>query len=177
MTLAFSLHPITSTDIPALVAIENRLFDDSDGRLSARNFRYHLKAKNLLWVAKGQIDRCQLEGLDQVAGYLLVLIYRKSARLYSIGVLPEFQKLGIASALIKQAISQIQLIGKDKMVLEVKVANQAAITLYQHLGFHAKKVVAGYYYDGTDALRMEKKLPLLEASTTDAQNDKNIKSV
>lgn len=151
MAAAFSFHSGTPTDIPALVAIENRLFDDSDGRLTARNFRYHLQAQNFLLVATAH-----QQGLEQIAGYLLLLIYRKSARLYSIGVLPECQNQGIASALLGQAIAHTQTLGRKKMVLEVKVANQAAIALYQRLGFYAKKVVIGYYYDGTDALRMEK---------------------
>lgn len=149
MAAAFSIHLGTSTDIPALVGIENQLFDDSDGRLTARNFRYHLQAQNLLLVASAPP-----KNTAQVAGYLLLLINRKSTRLYSIGVLPQFQHQGIASALIAQAIAHSQLLRKQKMVLEVKVANQSAIALYQRLGFHADKVVPGYYYDGADALRM-----------------------
>jgi ribosomal-protein-alanine N-acetyltransferase len=151
MATAFSFHLGTSTDIPALVSIENRLFDDSDGRLTARNFRYHLQAGNLLLVASDQRPAS-----TPVAGYLLLLIYRKSTRLYSLGVLPDFQNQGVASTLLQQAITHTQSLGKPKMVLEVKTANQAAIALYQRMGFHAKKVVRGYYYDGTDALRMEK---------------------
>jgi ribosomal-protein-alanine N-acetyltransferase len=148
---SFTLHPGTAADINELVAIEQMLFDDSDGTLNARAFQYHLKSNNLLWVAKSSRD-----GSEQVAGYLLMLIYRKSARLYSIGVLPNFQKLGIASALMQRALEQVSQLNKNKIVLEVKVANTSAIALYKRLGFADKKVVKGYYYDGSDALRMEK---------------------
>jgi ribosomal-protein-alanine N-acetyltransferase len=42
--------------------------------------------------------------------------------------------------------------------LEVRVTNEAAISLYKKLGFEVTRTINGYYSDGEDAYVMTKKI-------------------
>ena len=154
MQKLYSIGRSTLSDLDKLVDIENKLFDYSDVKLSRRAFRYHNNSQNLLLVARAKRGKNSI-----ISGYLLVLLYRRSARIYSVAVIPEYQKLGIASALLDISIKMAANLGRVKMALEVKVSNESAIRLYKRLGFICKKVIPGYYMDRTDAFRME--MPLM----------------
>lgn len=146
----YLIEQSTISDLDELIDIENKLFDYSDVKLSRRAFRYHNNSQNLLLVSRVKKGKNSV-----ISGYILVLFYRKSARIYSVAVIPEYQKLGIASALLDNSIKMSANTGKAKMALEVKVSNESAIRLYKRLGFTCKKIIPDYYLDGTDAFRME----------------------
>ncbi|OGT34029.1 MAG: hypothetical protein A2W28_02710 [Gammaproteobacteria bacterium RBG_16_51_14] len=141
-------------DLDALVNIENEIFDRADSQLSRRAFRYHINSHNLLLVAKSRAGENTV-----VSGYLLALLHRKSARVYSIAVRTGYQKQGIASALLSSAIRAVSDLGIERIALEVKVVNDNAIKLYQQFGFSRRKAIPDYYPDGMAALYME--MPLV----------------
>ena len=99
--------------------------------------------------------------LDQeIVAYVLIL-YRTGtnlARLYSIAVMPECQGKGVARQLMESA----ETAGRERlcafMRLEVNVNNTAAINLYEKSGYRTIDTITDYYEDGTDALRMEKRI-------------------
>lgn len=71
----------------------------------------------------------------------------------TIGVLPEYRRLGIASALLLQCEA---LLGTPRIRLNVRRSNQEAIELYRKLGYYTVSTWQGYYHDGEDALIFEK---------------------
>jgi ribosomal-protein-alanine N-acetyltransferase len=44
------------------------------------------------------------------------------------------------------------------MKLTVRISNQPAISLYEHLGYHTSDIWRAYYNDGEDGLVMSKRL-------------------
>ncbi len=76
----------------------------------------------------------------------------------SIAVMPQSRRKGIASALIKKSLEGIEYYKGKQCFLEVRVTNEAGISLYKKLGFEITRTVNGYYSDGEDAYVMTKRL-------------------
>jgi len=82
----------------------------------------------------------------------------KKGHVISIAVLPEHQRKGIGTALMKEAIAGMRIYKGKECYLEVRVSNTPAVNLYKKLGFESSKVVHGYYADGEAAYIMSCKL-------------------
>jgi ribosomal-protein-alanine N-acetyltransferase len=72
--------------------------------------------------------------------------------------MPQYRRRGIAQALIKRALDGMQFYKAKQCFLEVRVTNDAAISLYKNLGFAVTRTINGYYSDGEDAYVMTKRL-------------------
>lgn len=73
----------------------------------------------------------------------------------TIGVLPQYRRLGIASALLDQCE---QLMGQPAVRLCVRKSNAGAIQLYGQRGYQFVSLWNRYYSGGEDALVLEKKM-------------------
>ncbi len=142
------LRRALSSDVSALYALEQTLFSAENFPLSRGSFAYHVK-NNLLYVA-------QLN--TEIVGYVLVLIKRSKAKLYSLGVSTLYRGKKIAQKLINKAIEEVKMLHFSYLLLEVRVDNAAAISLYFKLGFYTRKRLEKFYLDGCDAYLMEYKL-------------------
>lgn len=93
----------------------------------------------------------------RAVGYVLLLFRRgaKAARLYSLAVQPRSRGAGVASALVQAAARCAIERGCDRLRLEVRASNGAAVRLYEGEGFKILKRSPGYYVDGETALHME----------------------
>lgn len=105
----------------------------------------------------------------RVAGYIMCRIevglsnfglggLIRKGHVVSIAVLPTARRKGIAQALIKTALEGMQYYKAKQCYLEVRVTNDAGISLYKKLGFEVSRTIHGYYSDGEDAYVMSKKL-------------------
>lgn len=150
MSAPVRLRPATEGDIDALVALENRSF--STDQLAARNFRHFLRCGNCV-LPVATIDRT-------LAGYALVLFRANSsaARIYSIAVSADCRGRGIGEQLLAAAEQGARARGRDRMRLEVRPDNAAAIAMYEKNGYRRFGTFPAFYEDGTDALRLEKLL-------------------
>jgi len=82
----------------------------------------------------------------------------KKGHVISVAVLPERQRRGIGTALMKEALSGMRFYKAKECYLEVRVSNTSAVGLYKELGFESLRIVRGYYADGEDAYVMSLKL-------------------
>ncbi|MCP1326249.1 ribosomal protein S18-alanine N-acetyltransferase [Halomonas sp. 707D4] len=84
---------------------------------------------------------------DDVAlvGYALVACLPFEAELQAIGVLPERRGQGVGRVLLQAVIAQARAWQSERMLLEVRAGNLAAITLYERLGFGVDGRRKGYY--------------------------------
>lgn len=78
----------------------------------------------------------------------------KKGHVVSIAVLPEYRKKGIGKALVEEAIKGVKIKKCDELYLEVRCSNNAAVRLYENLGFIIKQRLKAYYRDGEDAYLM-----------------------
>ncbi|NHJ48405.1 MAG: GNAT family N-acetyltransferase [Asgard group archaeon] len=82
----------------------------------------------------------------------------KKGHIISIAVLPKYRRLGIAQKLMEAANKAMRFHDVKEVFLEVRESNQAAINLYQHLGYVPHKVSKRYYSDGESAIIMISKV-------------------
>lgn len=86
------------------------------------------------------------------------LIVRNNAMVWEIMQLvidPLQQRQGLATRLLNFLIRHAKKNQIEKIQLEVRASNQAAIALYQNNGFQNVGVRKKYYTDGEDALLMD----------------------
>jgi ribosomal-protein-alanine N-acetyltransferase len=82
----------------------------------------------------------------------------RKGHVVSIAVLPQYRRRGVAQAVIKKSLEGMEYYKAKQGFLEVRVTNEAAISLYKNLGFEITRTINGYYSDGEDAYVMTKKL-------------------
>lgn len=172
---AFTLRKAGLRDLDRLCALEDAAF--AGDRLSRRSLRDFIRSRNAhlvvaeaaprTWNDAGkasQLDfgftRIEPEDKRRLAGYALALFREGTqvARLYSIAVAARARGRGIARALIEAAEAAAIERGALSLRLEVREDNEAAIQLYEKLGFRRFGRTAGYYEDGTAAFRYGKTL-------------------
>lgn len=100
------------------------------------------------------------ESKEGPAGYVLLLFRRgtKAARLYSLAVSAAARGKGVGEMLVQSAARCAISSGCDRLRLEVRVSNGAAVRLYENSGFRVLKTLPSYYEDGETALHMELRL-------------------
>ncbi len=147
---AIEVRPASLDDLDTLVAIEERCF--TTDRLTRRSFRYMLtKAHAVTLIA---------ERNGVTVGYALVLYSRGTsmARIYSIAVLQEYRRDGIARRLVEAAEEAARAEDRVQMRLEIRRDNPASIGLFTQLGYEEFGELADYYEDHMDAVRFQKSL-------------------
>lgn len=80
------------------------------------------------------------------------------ADILTVGVLPSHRRKGIAREFIAEMESWCRQRKASAMMLEVEISNEAAITLYQSLGYIKISIRMDYYGPGKDAQVMRKEL-------------------
>jgi ribosomal protein S18 acetylase RimI-like enzyme len=135
-------------DLDALVDLEKRSFDTD--RVSRTQYRRHIDSKTgIVLVA---------EAGGRFAGSALVFLRDGSrrARLYSIAIDHNSRGLGVGGALFRAAEAAARERGRDRLYLEVREDNAAAIGLYESRGYKHVGTLPGFYEDGAPARRYEK---------------------
>ncbi|WP_108652359.1 ribosomal protein S18-alanine N-acetyltransferase [Dongshaea marina] len=82
--------------------------------------------------------------------------------MFNICIAPAFRRRGLGRQLLEHLIGQLKQKKADLLWLEVRRSNQAALNLYQELGFESQGVRKDYYPAESgreDALVMRLTLP------------------
>jgi ribosomal-protein-alanine N-acetyltransferase len=82
---------------------------------------------------------------ERVIGYIIYWHIREDVQVNNIAVHPDFRGRGIAEALMRHVIDKVRANGATFMTLEVRVSNDAAVTLYRKLGFEVLGTRKNYY--------------------------------
>ena len=94
------------------------------------------------------------EGAELV-GYVINSRYVDAWHVMNVAVDPGRQRRGIATALLERLFELTHDDERRGYTLEVRVSNEAAVRLYEQLGFEARGIRRGYYTDNReDALIM-----------------------
>lgn len=110
------------------------------------------KAYDFPWTRKGfenSLDQglnyvfCDAEGNG--LGYVCVLTVLDEAHILNLCVAPKYQKQGVARMALNSLRSKLQESGFKLLLLEVRVSNRAAISLYESFGFNRDGVRVNYY--------------------------------
>jgi len=71
-----------------------------------------------------------------------------------LAVREEHRREGVATALLRRALSLLESVGAASVKLEVRADNEGATRLYRQFGFEHRKTIPNYYSNGEDALVM-----------------------
>lgn len=146
-----TLRPARADDLDALCDLELACFE---GDFFSRRQLQHLltRAHASTWIAVAA-DGAAL-------GYGMLLFRRNSpnARLYSFGVHPDARGAGVGWRLLERLEQEAKERDINKMILEVRADNRAAMRLYRRAGFLPRRWLEDYYDDGCAAWQMDKLL-------------------
>lgn len=137
-------------DVPALARIER---DSFDSPWSADEITKDVTSDDgSIYVAVALIG-------DERAGYADMRIIKGESQIYNIAVAPEFRKQSIGEALLDHMVRKSEELGLSIITLEVRAGNEAAMALYEKMGFRNVGTRPGYYAKGSeDAVLMDKVL-------------------
>jgi ribosomal protein S18 acetylase RimI-like enzyme len=145
-------RPANLADLDELVRLERAAFPREDW-FPRHQFRELLEtpAQHTVLVLPG-------DSPPRLAGNI-VLFWRKNSptgRIYNLVVDPALHKGGHGTRLLEAAEDAARARRCQRLVLEVRANNAPALAFYKRRGFRHFGTLAGYYPDGTAALRMEK---------------------
>lgn len=142
----FSPRPACIDDVPQVAEIEARSIRPpwSEESFAAEIGKSHAH----FWVVTDD------ETDSNVLAYVVFSFPAEQAHIQTIAVHPEQRRRGIGEFLIRRMISFVMRKGGDSIVLEVRKRNEAAIRLYQRLGFVVVRSMKGFYPDGEDGFAM-----------------------
>ena len=86
----------------------------------------------------------------ETAGYIGVQEICGEGYVTNVAVLPQYRRKGIGERLVREAVRGAKLRGCDFLSLEVRVGNEAAIRLYERLGFQRQGRRKAFYRDPTE---------------------------
>jgi [ribosomal protein S18]-alanine N-acetyltransferase len=82
---------------------------------------------------------------ERIAGFVVITIGGGDAEILTLAVDPEWRRYGVASAVLRCAMTDAIERGAEAMFLEVGVTNNGARTLYKQLGFARVGRRTAYY--------------------------------
>lgn len=89
---------------------------------------------------------CQVMELDgKMAGYGVLTLGGGEAHILNLCVAPGMQGRGLGRAMLEHLLEAAQRLHAETVLLEVRPSNQAAVHLYQSLGFNEVGVRNAYY--------------------------------
>ncbi len=139
---AFTLRELRRADVDAVVAIETVSFSDpwTEGM-----FADDLAAPGRAWI----VAECG----GEVVGYAGVAMIGDEAHLLNLAVREDHRREGIGRALFARASEEAARMGAERLTLECRKSNTAAIALYESMGMVRAGVRPGYYArTGEDAV-------------------------
>lgn len=152
--IVFSLFDNENT----LKEIMDMIAKDLSEPYSIYTYRYFIFGwPELCIVARHQTE----SGTGKLAGVIICKADRENRRkrlrgyIAMLAVDKELRGKGIGSFLAEKAISKMQQMGCDEVVLETELINKSALSLYEKLGFFKDKRLRKYYLNGGDAYRLK----------------------
>ena len=129
-------------DLPAILALERAGFA-ADEQWSDRSWAGELLGEGrTVLVARA----------EQPLGVISLRTTGELADLHRLVVAPGHRRTGVGAALTRAGLDAVRHLGVQAVVLEVDYANEAAIALYQRVGFEQLTARRDYYGPGRDAL-------------------------
>lgn len=122
-----------AADIGAVVDAETRCHEFP---WTAGNFADSLAAGYGAWVAREE---------GRMTGYAVMMRAPDEAHLLNITILPELQRCGRGSALLRHLFAAAGAWGATRMLLEVRPGNVSGLALYRRHGFAEIGRRRGYY--------------------------------
>ena len=152
--IPFVVEKMTLDDVPAVVAIEERVFAVP---WPAYAFEYELayNHRGRFLVVRLLPPLASSQESIPLLGYGGLWLMGDEAHLCTLAVHPDWRRRGIGELLLIHLIGHATADNADMLTLEVRASNTVAQQLYEKYGFRALGLRKRYYSDNhEDAIRM-----------------------
>ncbi len=129
------IRNMTAEDIPAVVEIEKECFSLP---WSEKSFAESIAREDTIFLV------CE-ENTDIITGYIGMYLSFDEASITNVAVASQFRKKGCGEQLVIAAKEAAKAAGADSIFLEVRVSNEAAISLYKKQGFENLGIRKKFY--------------------------------
>lgn len=147
----YDVRPLAPNDLDEVLRLNLRCFENGEN-YTKHTFSYLLSQPNAICFQVVTAEK-------RMAGFLFVLVGEDGiAHITTVGVAPEHRRRGLAERLLDNLERTLKEKGVASVVLEVRVSNRAAQSLYRASGFFVTQRISGYYNDGEDGYLMVKAL-------------------
>ena len=137
-----SILPARLDDLPAIMGLEQAGFPAAE-QWSERSWRGELLGeRRTIMVARAQ----------HPVGVISITTVGELADLHRLVVEPRSRRQGIGADLVRAGLEIVRQLGIHAVILDVAYHNEAAIALYQQLGFEQLSARQHYYGPGQHAL-------------------------
>ncbi|MCF4122721.1 ribosomal protein S18-alanine N-acetyltransferase [Antribacter sp. KLBMP9083] len=166
------LRPLRASDFDRVLELERLLF----GRGA---WTYGMLAEELAGLGRWYVVATDAgepgtgktaAGPEPVVGYAGLWFDGDVTQVMTIGVDPAYQRRGVGRTLLQALVDRSRQLGAEAVLLEVRVDNDPALTLYERFGFERLGVRKRYYQpENKDAYTM--RLDLRAEEITDSDED------
>lgn len=147
-----NLKPLTSELLPAAVELDRLCFG---GLWTLEGYQRELDSPNsdlFVLIPSPHPPTCPSPH-PPILGLGCLWAILEEAHITIVAVHPNYRRQGLGQALLLYLLSSAKQRGLERATLEVKVSNQAALSMYEKYGFRVAGRRRGYYQDtGEDAL-------------------------
>jgi len=133
----FFLRSMEEDDLPWVCAIEKLSFPTPWHESTFRGEIYN-QAISYPYVIVHKL-------LKKIIGYIIFWHIKEEVHINNIAIHPHFRRMGIAQAVLRRVLAQVQRQGVSFVTLEVRPSNSAAFYLYRKLGFIVLGIKKDYY--------------------------------
>lgn len=146
------IQSATIQHIPAIVTLDRLCFG---GLWTEEGYRREINSPNsdLLLLGVGEEESKGFPKQQQIIGLGCMWSIVEEAHITLLGIHPDYRRSGLGKLLLIQLFQQAVTRKLERVTLEVRAANQEAISLYESLGFRIAGRRKKYYpKTGEDAL-------------------------
>ena len=147
----YYIRPLTDKNLSEVLRLNVRCFRNGEN-YTKHTFNYLLsEARTLSYRA--------VTSSGEMAGFVFVLVNEDgSAHLTTIGVAPEHRRRNLAKRLLLHVEEALRIRRVLTVVLEVRVSNTSAQSVYRDAGYNVVQRLSKYYSNGEDCYLMVKSL-------------------
>jgi [ribosomal protein S18]-alanine N-acetyltransferase len=144
------------SDLPQLISLSDSAGEAAHWTRQQWLDIFHSQTPSrLAWIAEAERGAG-----GQAAGFLVAQTGAPEWELENIAVLPEYRRQGVARALLSALLAQARSLLAERILLEVRASNEAAIRLYHASGFQTLARRRDYYRNPSeDAIILAHPLP------------------
>jgi len=148
----YEIRPLTDKQLQEVLKLNLRCFKAGEN-YTKYTFSYLLNEPNSLSYRI-------VTPTEQLVAFVFIMTNKEAGtgHITTIGVAPEHRRRGLANKLLNHAEAALRTRSVSIVMLEVRVGNVAAQTLYRELGYSISQRLPKYYNNGEDGFLMVKSL-------------------
>jgi len=161
--VGFSVRDFHSDDFETLWRIDQQCFAPGISYSRAELLVYVRVPGSFTIVAEEAGSESASEraaGKREILGFIVANLNRaRAGHIITIDVVPQAQRTGVGSALLRSAEERLGKLGCKWIRLEAATDNATALSFYKRHGYSVARTLPQYYPNGVDAYVLKKDLP------------------